>query len=426
MIGPILAIAKNTFQEAIRSNILIVCLVVLGVLCAFAPMFPALNDSHSRLKLALSISTSLCFYFGLIIIIFTSAAFLPEEISSKRIYTIFTKPVSRVQYLLGKLLGVFFLSFCLLFVFAIIVIGFVRLTYQSFDEQSKKSGESFLRTINPYTFESFKRFRYGKEVGEVPSHYFEVAYPQIDAKNFDGKLSFKILANYLKPEKTGKVYFDIFLYDATSKKEIFSMKEVEILDKKLVTIPFDLPLLKEVQTLKNVMIRVVIAQKSLDYISGISMKSSDFYLHQVSQPIELNILKCFFIFSLQFALLGFVAVAASTRMSYYIATIFALTTFAAGSLTGFLKEYMLDKEQKIHYKIIETDTFYAKVSHFLDQYMQVVCSIMPNFSKHDVSTQLIDGISLSFGKMFSISGHYGLYITAYLMLAAFMIWRREV
>lgn len=389
-------------------------------------MFPALNDSHSRLKLALSISTQLCFYFGLIIIIFTSAAFLPEEISSKRIYTIFTKPVSRVQYLMGKLLGICFLSFCLLFVFAIIVIGFVRLTFQSFTEESKKSGVGFFSTINPYTYDSFKRFRFGKEVGEVPAHYFEATYSEIDAKNFDNKLSFKILANYIKPEKTGKVYFDIFMFDMESKKEITSIKDVEILDKKLVTVPILLPELKEDKALKKILVRVVIAPKSQSYISGVSIKSSEFYLHQLSQPMELNILKSFFIFSIQFALLGFVAVAASTRMSYYIASIFALTTFAAGSLSGFLKEYMLDKQEKISLKIIDGNTFYSKLTHFLDQYMQAVSSIMPNFSKYDVSDQLIEGISLSAGKMFAISSHYGLYITAYLVLAAFMIWRREV
>lgn len=426
MIGPIFAIAKNTFQEAIRSNIFLVCLVVLGILCAFAPMFPALNDSHSRLKLALSVSTNLCFYFGLIIIVFTSAAFLPDEISSKRIYTIFTKPVSRVQYLMGKLMGICFLSFCLLFVFAVIVIGFVRLTFQSFPEESKKSGESFFRTINPFVCENFKRFRYSKEVGEVPSHYFEATYTNFDIKNFEGKLSFKILANYTKPEKTGKVYFDIVLFDVESKKEIVSYKEIEILDKKLITVPIEIPELEKWGSLKNLMVRVIIAPKSQSYVSGVSIKNGDFYLHQKSQPIELNILKTFFIFSIQFTLLGFVAVAASTRMSYYISSIFALTAFAAGSFSGFLKDYMLEKQEKIELKMIDGSTLSSKLNHFLDQYMQAVCSIMPSFSKYDVSVQLIDGISLTASKMMTIAGHYGLYIVAYLILAAFMIWRREV
>jgi hypothetical protein len=327
---------------------------------------------------------------------------------------------------MGKLLGICFLSFCLLFVFAIIVIGFIRLTYQSFSEESKKSGEKFFSTINPYAYEDFKRFRFGKVVGEVPAHYFEATYTDFDIKNFDRKLSFKILANYIKPEKSGKVYFDIALIDVASKKEIISMKEVEILDKKLATVTVEIPETNENKVLKNIMVRVIIAPKSHPFISGVSIKSSDFYLHKKSEPIEINILKTFFIFSMEFALLGFVAVAASTRMSYYIASIFSLTAFAAGSFSGFLKEYMLEKQEKIDLKIIDGNTFYSKLTHFLDQYMQVVCSIMPNFSKYDVSDQLINGISLSLGKMLTISSHYGLYVIAYLILAAFMIWRREV
>lgn len=423
MIGPILAIGKNTFQEAIRSKIFVICLVVLAILCAFAPMFPSINDPHAKLKLALSVSLQLCYYFGMLIIIFTSAAFIPDEINSKRIYTIFPKPVSRFQYLLGKLLGICLLSFSLLFVFALIVILFVRISYNALPEASKKDGLTFFSTIDSYDIASFKRFRKGKEVGEKPAHAFTIEYKKIDVNEYDGKLTIKVLASYIKPDHPNQIYFDLEIMDDDSKKMIGSMQNIEVLDKKLTTITLpELP----IKNKSNLSINLLIAKPSFPYVSGVFILKSDFHFHKKAKLLEINILRSFALFALQFILLGFVAVVASTRMSYYISTLFALTTFAAGSFTSFLKGYILEKQEQVDMKIIDGSSFFSKIGHVLDQYMQFICSLVPDFSKYDITKEVIEGLTISNTRMIEISAHYFIFIFIYLILATLMIWKREV
>lgn len=424
MIGPIVAIGKNTFQEAIRSKVFVICLVVLAILCAFAPMFPSINSPHAKLKLALSVSLQLCFYFGLIIIIFTAAAFLPEEINSKRIYTIFPKPVSRFQYLVGKLLGICFLAFSLLFVFAITVILFVRITYHSLPDAGKKEGLSFFNTIDSFPADSFKKFRRNKEVGDVPAHTFEITYKNISIADYDAKISLKILASYIKAGHPNEVYFDMDILDVENQSSLMSLKEMGVLDKKLITIP--LPNEMSLKNSKNIVIKLSIHEKSRDYLSGVYIKSTDFHFHKKAKPLELNVLRAFSLFAIQFILLGFVAVVASTRMSFYVSALFAFTTFAAGSFTGFLKTYLTEKQDQIDMKIIDPNAFFSKVGHLADQYMQLICNLMPNFSKYDVSSEVIDGLTISNGRFLEIATHYSIFIVIYLVMGTLMIWRREV
>jgi hypothetical protein len=387
-------------------------------------MFPTVNDPHSKLKLALTLSLQLSYYFGMVIIIFTSAAFIPDEINSKRIYTIFPKPVSRIQYLLGKLLGICFISFSLLFVFALTVIIFVRISYNALPEESQKEGRSFFRTINSYSMDSLKRFRNENLVGEIPAHSFEVSYKNFDIENCEGKISLKILATYTRHDHDRFILFDIDFIDGLTQMSFGKMKNVKILDKKfeVIVLPADLPLIGK----KNLVIKLKLTEQTRAYVGGVSIKENDFHFQRKSEMFEFNILKAFFIFAVQFILLGFIAVAASTRMSYYISAIFSVTTFAAGSLSGFFKEYIREKSFKIDSKVIDVNSMSYKVGHLMDQYMQGICNLMPNFSKYDISADVINGISINGPRILEVVAHYGIFIGIYLFLASVLIWKREV
>ena len=62
----------------------------------------------------------------------------------------------------------------------------------------------------------------------------------------------------------------------------------------------------------------------------------------------------------------------------------------------------------------------------MDQYMQFICNLMPNFSKYDVTAEVINGLSISNERMLEVTTHYFIFIFIYLILASFMIWKREV
>ena len=104
------AIASNTLLELVRLKVfyfmLIFALVIIGssfflVKLSFQAQFQVLKDVALG---AMSIFTWL-------LAVLSTAMLLPKDIEDRTLYTILAKPVPRLEYLLGKLLGVLLLLF---------------------------------------------------------------------------------------------------------------------------------------------------------------------------------------------------------------------------------------------------------------------------------------------------------------------------
>ena len=103
--GRVQALAANTLTELVRLKIfyflLLFALLLIGssaflVRFSFQDQFQMLKDLSLG---AMSIFTSL-------LAILATATLLPKDIEDRTLYTILAKPVSRLEYLLGKLFGV--------------------------------------------------------------------------------------------------------------------------------------------------------------------------------------------------------------------------------------------------------------------------------------------------------------------------------
>ncbi|MFP4499748.1 MAG: ABC transporter permease [Candidatus Hydrogenedentota bacterium] len=114
--GP-LTIAQYTFREGIRKKLL-VGFLILSLLVIFGSSFlgafldPATVgdvESDINLKLVKDICVTTISIFGVLITIFMSAMAVPTELENRVIYTVLSKPVRRLQYLLGKFIGVQFI-----------------------------------------------------------------------------------------------------------------------------------------------------------------------------------------------------------------------------------------------------------------------------------------------------------------------------
>ncbi len=103
----ILAIARLTFWEGIRMRIVLVFLIVLGFVVLRLPF--ALRGDETlagRLQTFLSYSLTALGVFMSLATIFFSCATLSEEIRTRTLHMIVTKPISRIQILFGKWIGV--------------------------------------------------------------------------------------------------------------------------------------------------------------------------------------------------------------------------------------------------------------------------------------------------------------------------------
>lgn len=102
-------IALYTYREGIRRKLLIGFLV-LSLLVIFGSSFiSSFLDPSAETDIDLKLIKDICVaaisIFGVLIAVYISASVVPNEIENKVIYTVLSKPVGRMQYLLGKFMG---------------------------------------------------------------------------------------------------------------------------------------------------------------------------------------------------------------------------------------------------------------------------------------------------------------------------------
>jgi len=118
-------IALNTFHESLRKKtfyiLLVVALVVIG-----ASRFFSFLAAEDELKMIKDVSFSTIEFFGALIAIFTALAAVSGEIEKRTIYTLLSKPITRSNFIFGKLIGQ---SLIILLNVALMSIFFVGLLF---------------------------------------------------------------------------------------------------------------------------------------------------------------------------------------------------------------------------------------------------------------------------------------------------------
>ena len=105
MILKLLVIARNTFTEAIRQPVYAVIITFALLLFIMSPSV-TMYTLDEDIKLLREIGLSTLFLSGLFIAIFSATGAVTEEIETRTITTVLSKPVGRPTFLIGKFLGV--------------------------------------------------------------------------------------------------------------------------------------------------------------------------------------------------------------------------------------------------------------------------------------------------------------------------------
>lgn len=100
----IIAIAKNTWKEAVRDRIFygIVALAVLFLAILSSLSAASLGEDAHILK---SVGLGGIYFFGVFLALFLGASLLGKEIDQKTLYFVLSRPVSRGAVITGKFLG---------------------------------------------------------------------------------------------------------------------------------------------------------------------------------------------------------------------------------------------------------------------------------------------------------------------------------
>lgn len=124
---PVFGVARTLIDEAIRMKVALVFIVGLLLL---VPVLPIVTSEQERLgyriQAFISWSTMATSILLGLLTMFLACSTLSGEISSKRIYMTMTKPITRLQFLIGKWLGIVLLDALLLVVAGLAIVVFAR------------------------------------------------------------------------------------------------------------------------------------------------------------------------------------------------------------------------------------------------------------------------------------------------------------
>ena len=100
----IAAIARNAFREAVRDRVLYNLVLFVLLLTGCAIFIGELSGGEER-RITIDLGLSAMLLFGVFISIFVGVGLVYKEIERRTVYAIFSKPVGRGEFLLGKYLG---------------------------------------------------------------------------------------------------------------------------------------------------------------------------------------------------------------------------------------------------------------------------------------------------------------------------------
>lgn len=104
------AIATNTLLELVRLKVFYFMLL-FALICIGISFFAANLQIHEQFQILKDVSLGAMSIFTWLLVTLATAMLLPKDIEERTLYTILAKPVPRLEYLLGKLLGVLLMLF---------------------------------------------------------------------------------------------------------------------------------------------------------------------------------------------------------------------------------------------------------------------------------------------------------------------------
>jgi ABC-type transport system involved in multi-copper enzyme maturation permease subunit len=104
MTGRILAIASNTFREAVRDRVLYNLVVFAVLMMGASLLLGQISIDIERLFL-INMGLTAISIFGVLIAIFIGIGLVSKEIEKRTLYTLLSRPVRRWEFVVGKFLG---------------------------------------------------------------------------------------------------------------------------------------------------------------------------------------------------------------------------------------------------------------------------------------------------------------------------------
>ncbi|MHC4321232.1 MAG: ABC transporter permease [Planctomycetota bacterium] len=424
----ILAIAKQTFKEAVRNKILFI-LITLGVITICCSVFmPVVGDGREKIKIVESMCFRSITFFGTLAAILLSASSMPTDIDNKVLCTITAKPVQRTNIIFGKIIGFVFIIGVLLLIIGSVSYTLIRYTALKQSTQGSRgllAREQFDPVNLQITGDTARKIGNVSwiEGGKGASVW---KFKGLSSKDKNDNLA--IEASFLiegKKMSTGGIPVKIKVINPYSASVM--TESVEISRNK----PLSLRLNGKSLDGSGELTIVVSPEKSGDFIG---IRADSLRIFWGEKGFGCNYLKGLTIISTQFFLVVVIAVLGSTFLSLPVNILFCLFVFFCGNITDFMRDLstvinvieMREHEHGISEIMRKPNVYLVYLNHIIKKPILLLSYILPDFRYFSVGKYLIDGINIPCKRMFMGFGYAVLYTLVCLPVSFVVFKRKEI
>jgi ABC-type transport system involved in multi-copper enzyme maturation permease subunit len=115
-------IAKITVAEARRRRVVQAVVVLVLLVLLFMNFYSYLNP-REQARMIISGGLSAITVFGILLAIFVAAFLIPQELESRTVYAVLSKPVHRFEFVLGKYLGALIILAVITTIMTVVLVG---------------------------------------------------------------------------------------------------------------------------------------------------------------------------------------------------------------------------------------------------------------------------------------------------------------
>ena len=413
------AIARHTFVDAMRSKVWIVIILYAALLALPTFVLPAATD---RIRVQLVLSWALgnglwsMLTLGGIVAILMASRQLWKDIVDRTIYTVITKPVSRVEMIVGRLAGYMVILLVIIIGMAVVTYGAIMYVARAVDYDPDSNTPYVLEADDPVEATIGRRIpesdvadddsrlarrKYHVLSGMGPQRVeFRFLPPDLDpdslAKGKNVRLKLRLVVN--DPTKQDRPATEVTFTvtnDTTGAKEKTTLPVENGID---VYIPLSKELVKDAQALT-----VSIVRLNPKYTVAIVNKRCQLLAHAESFPVSFT--KATILAYVSSVLLAVVALASSTVLEGFVCILWSVFIFFVGSTMDIIRETadVLSPGRLTFVGIlqsqIDASTSFGKtiqgINNLIRYFLNGLTRIVPDFARFDTSTRLTENLSLS-------------------------------
>ncbi|HUU42342.1 MAG TPA: ABC transporter permease, partial [Planctomycetota bacterium] len=407
-------------------------------------------DPVRRLELLIRLSLWGISFFGIIVAIFLAATVVPDDRTDGTITTVLTKPVGRLNYILGRVLGFAMTLGLILVVMGALSLGFIRWASHAAGEATgRRDLLAAKRGLDPT---SVHRLEPGRQLTlRDDAEYAVLSGPK------EVELVYAFRTGLDRLSDTDNQTLEILPVVATGMAlpqvdaEITVTSGVDRLDnvsvictlnsRRLTTVHFPSRLVHPVEG-----VHVVLRRTSPQYL--IRLRRDACRVMIAPLPFEWGYLKSLAVVYLGFLLVVVIAITSSTFLSSWVAVLLAFSAyfFAAfqEALLDFMKTLKLSLEGKAagllgtgafeaihgHHHgpvVLEPDPWWVQaLNHVMWGCMWVLTHIFPDFNTFDASPWVTQSQDVPWTVMGWAALVLVCYGTCYLVVGHLLFWRREL